>query len=88
MKIEDIKEIKMYTKKVCPYCVRAKALLSSKGLQWEEVSMEDPEVRQMFMEQYPTVRTVPQIFIEEKHIGGYEELRELEKSGELKNLLS
>ena len=77
MKIEDIKEIKMYTKKVCPYCVRAKALLSSKGLQWEEVSMEDPEVRQMFMEHYPTVRTVPQIFINGDRVGGYEDLEAL-----------
>ena len=77
MKIEDIKEIKMYTKKVCPYCVRAKALLSSKGLEWEEVSMEDPEVRQMFMEKYPTVRTVPQIFINGDRVGGYEDLEAL-----------
>ena len=77
MKIEDIKEIKMYTKKVCPYCVKAKALLSSKGLQWEEVSMEDPEVRQMFIEQYPTVRTVPQIFINGDRVGGYEDLEAL-----------
>ncbi len=77
MKIEDIKEIKMYTKKVCPYCVKAKTLLSQKGLQWEEVSMEDPDVRQMFMEQYPTVRTVPQIFINGNRVGGFDDLEAL-----------
>ena len=74
MKIADIKEVKMYTKKVCPYCVKAKGLLSSKGLEWEEVSMEDPAIRESFMAEYPTVRTVPQIFINGDRIGGYDEL--------------
>ena len=74
MKIVDIKEVKMYTKKVCPYCVKAKGLLSAKGLEWEEVSMEDPAIRESFMSEYPTVRTVPQIFINGNRIGGYDDL--------------
>jgi len=74
MKIADIKEVKMYTKKVCPYCVKAKGLLSAKGLEWEEVSMEDPAIRESFMSEYPTVRTVPQIFINGNRIGGYDDL--------------
>ena len=74
MKIADIKEVKMYTKKVCPYCVKAKGLLSEKGLEWEEVSMEDPAIRESFMSEYPTVRTVPQIFINGNRIGGYDDL--------------
>ena len=74
MKIADIKEVKMYTKKVCPYCVKAKGLLSAKGLEWEEVSMEDPAIRESFMSEYPTVRTVTQIFINGNRIGGYDDL--------------
>ena len=74
MKIEDIKEIKMITKTVCPYCVKAKSLLEPKGLKWTEESIEDPAVRESFMAEYPTVRTVPQIFINGDRIGGYDEL--------------
>ena len=74
MKIADIKEVKMYTKKVCPYCVKAKSLLSSKGLKWEEVDMEDPTIRESFMAEYPHVRTVPQIFINGNRIGGFDDL--------------
>ena len=64
----------MYTKKVCPYCVKAKGLLSSKGLEGEEVSMEDPAIRESFMAEYPTVRTVPQIFINGNRVGGFDDL--------------
>jgi len=74
MKIADIKEVKMYTKKVCPYCVKAKNLLASKGLDWEEVDMEDPTIRESFMAEYPHVRTVPQIFINGERVGGYDDL--------------
>jgi|TARA_B100001093_G_C26756101_1_gene983477 glutaredoxin 3 len=74
MKIEDINEIKMYTKTVCPYCVKAKNLLKSKGLEWEEVNMEEPAIRESFMAEYPTVRTVPQIMINGNRIGGYDDL--------------
>tara|TARA_A100001011_G_C13901291_1_gene671207 strand:- start:89 stop:331 length:243 start_codon:yes stop_codon:yes gene_type:complete len=77
MKIADINEITMYTKTVCPYCVRAKNLLKSKGLEWSELNIETPEIRESFMEQFPTVRTVPQILINGERIGGYQELEAL-----------
>ena len=67
----------MYTKTVCPYCVRAKNLLKSKGLEWSELNIETPEIRESFMEQFPTVRTVPQILINGERIGGYQELEAL-----------
>jgi len=78
MNVSEIKEVKMYTKKVCPYCVKAKALLQSKGLEWEEVNMEDPAIRESFMTDYPTVRTVPQIFINGERIGGFDDLVKLD----------
>ena len=74
MKIADIKEVKMYTKKVWPYCVKAKSLLASKGLKWEEADMENPTIRESFMAEYPHVRTVPQIFINGNRVGGYDDL--------------
>ena len=57
---------------------KAKALLESKGIEWEEVNMEDPAIRESFMAAYPTVRTVPQIFINGERIGGFDDLVKLD----------
>ena len=78
MNVSEIKEVKMYTKRVCPFCDQAKNLLKSKGLEWTEASMEDPAIRESFMADYPTVRTVPQIFINGERIGGFDDLVKLD----------
>ena len=77
MNVSDIKEVKIYTKRVCPYCDQAKNLLKSKGIQWEEASIEDPAIRESLMADYPTIRTVPQIFINGERIGGFDDLVKL-----------
>ena len=77
MNASDIKEVKIYTKRVCPYCDQAKNLLKSKGIQWEEASIEDPTIRESLMADYPTIRTVPQIFINGERIGGFDDLVKL-----------
>ena len=84
-----MKNIIVYSGPMCGYCDAAKRLLTRNNLSYTEidVSLKDG-LREEMIKKSNGRRTVPQIFIEEKHIGGYEELRELEKSGELKNLLS
>ena len=78
----------MYTTQVCPYCVRAKALLRSKGVDFEEIDVgRDPRLREEAMRLSGGRRTVPQIFIDGQSIGGYDELYELEQAGELDRLL-
>jgi glutaredoxin 3 len=78
----------MYTTQVCPYCVRAKSLLRSKGVDFEEVDVgRDPRLRDEAMRLSGGRRTVPQIFIDGRSIGGYDELYELEQAGELDRLL-
>jgi glutaredoxin 3 len=76
----------MYTTTWCGYCVRAKALLERRGLEYEEVLMDDdPAFRQKLLDL--TGRwTVPQIFIDGKAIGGYTELWHLEREGRLDEL--
>jgi glutaredoxin 3 len=71
----------MYTTAWCGYCVRAKALLDDRGVEYEEIRMDDdPEFRQKLLDL--TGRwTVPQILIDDRPIGGYVELRELERRG-------
>lgn len=81
--------VKMYTTAVCPYCVRAKQLLKSKGVeQIEEIRIDtDPQAREHMM----TVtgrRTVPQIFIGETHVGGCDDLIALDGRGGLVPLLN
>lgn len=67
--------IKIYTKTVCPYCVAAKNWLKTKGYQYEEISMDNDAERQKFYETLgPSVRTVPQIFVDDERIGGYNDL--------------
>lgn len=77
----------VYSSANCPYCVRAKELLDNKGIHYEEILVDlDPAQREIMMERSGR-RTVPQIFINDHPIGGYDDLYALEKSGELANLL-
>lgn len=80
--------VKMYTTGVCPYCIRAKQLLTSKGVaQIEEVRIDsDPEARAQMM-QVTGRRTVPQIYIGDTHVGGYDDLAALDSQGALVPLL-
>jgi glutaredoxin 3 len=76
-------EIKVYTTRWCGYCVRAKALLDSRGLEYEEIHLdEDANFRQQ-LQDLTGGWTVPQIVIDGKPIGGYTELWQLDKAGEL-----
>lgn len=78
--------IEMYTTRWCGYCVRAKALLESRGLEFEEISLDnDPRFRQRLLE-LTGGWTVPQILIDGRPIGGYTELWQLDRSGELERL--
>jgi glutaredoxin 3 len=78
----------MYTTRVCPFCVRAKALLNAKGIEFEERTVElSPEGRQLLID-LSGRRTVPQILINDTPIGGFEELAALNRSGELDRILA
>ncbi len=82
-------KIDIYTKFTCPFCVRAKRLLSNKGAEFNEfdISMGGPK-REEMIARAPEARTVPQIFIGDTHVGGSDELAALEASGELDALLA
>ena len=81
--------VKMYTTQVCPYCVRAKALLKQRGVeQIDEVRIDlDPVERQAMMDKTGR-RTVPQIFIGDTHVGGCDDLIALDQRGALMPMLS
>ena len=81
--------VKMYTTAVCPYCIRAKQILKSKGVeQIEEIRIDsDPQARATMMD-LTRRRTVPQIFIGETHVGGCDDLMALDSRGGLMPLLN
>jgi len=80
-------KVVIYTTQICPYCIRAKALLRSKQVDFEEIDVgRDPRL-QNEVRRRSGRRTVPQIFIDDKSMGGYDELRELDTAGELDSLL-
>lgn len=83
-----MKPVKMYTTQVCPFCVRAKALLARRGVaDIDEIRIDlDPAERERMVE-LTGRRTVPQIFIGATHVGGCDELHELDRRGELMPLL-
>ena len=80
--------VRMYTTQVCPFCIRAKALLKQRGVdQIDEVRIDlDPQQREQMMA-LTGRRTVPQIFIGETHVGGCDDLVALDRSGGLEPLL-
>ena len=82
-------QVTIYSTNMCPYCVRAKQLLERKGIEYKEVNLstEAPEVRVELM-QRTKHRTVPQIFIKDQFIGGFDQLYALEREGKLDELLA
>jgi glutaredoxin 3 len=78
----------MYTTKWCGYCVRAKALLDGKRLEYEEIHLDDDESFRQRLFDLTGGRTVPQILIDGKVIGGYTELWRLDRDGGLDELLA
>ena len=80
-------DITIYTTPYCPYCHAAKALLKQKGAAFQEIDVQDPDLRQRMMLRANGRRTVPQIFIGETHVGGSDELHDLDRRGRLDPLL-
>ncbi len=79
--------ILMYTQDVCPYCDRAKELLRAKGQTWDEINIEQVEGARAEMIERSERRTVPQIWIGDVHVGGFDDLADLERAGKLDELL-
>ncbi len=81
--------VRMYSTAVCPYCTMAERLLTSKGVQQiEKIRIDtDPALRDEMMQRTGR-RTVPQIFIDDQHIGGFDDLSALDKAGGLDPLLA
>lgn len=82
-------EIVIYTKPGCPYCASAMALLNRKGVQYTEiVASNDPEKKQEMIQRSGGRATFPQIFINDQHIGGCDDIQALERKGGLDPLLA
>jgi glutaredoxin 3 len=80
-------EVTLYVSDWCPYCQRAKGLLTRKNVVFREINVEDePKLREEMIERSGR-RTVPQIFVGDTHVGGCDDLFELERSGELDRLI-
>ena len=83
-----MKPVKIYTTTYCGYCVRAKDLLTRKGVKYEELDVTgDDEMRSKLVEMSGGQRTVPQIFIGDTHVGGYSDLARLDSEGRLDPML-
>jgi len=83
-----MKKIIIYTTDTCPYCVRAKSLLGKKNVSYEEINVSNDEhLRDAMIAKAGGKRTVPQIFIGDYHVGGCDDLYELDSQGKLEELL-
>jgi len=84
-----LKNVEIYTSPFCGFCHAAKRLLTSKGISFSEVDVaRQPQRRQEMLARANGKHTVPQIFVGETHVGGYDELYALERSGKLDPLLA
>ena len=84
-----MKPVRIYTTPICPYCMRAKSLLSRKGAAFDEIDVfMDADARTEMERNTGGARTVPQIFIGDTHVGGCDDLYALEKAGKLDGLLA
>jgi glutaredoxin 3 len=81
-------DVKIYTTRVCPYCVAAKRLLSARSIPYEEVDVTGDDAKRAWLVEATGRRTVPQIFIRGEAVGGYDDLAALDKSGALQTKLA
>ena len=85
---ERLAEVEIYTSMLCVFCQRAKALLNKKGVDFKEIDVTmSPDTRHHMRERSGGVNSVPQIFINGKHVGGCDDLYELDFDGELDEML-
>ena len=83
-----MKKVVIYTGPMCNFCSAAKHLLNKKKINYEEIDIGyDEKKKEEMLKKSNGAKTIPQIFIEEKHIGGYVELKALEREGKLNSLL-
>ncbi len=78
----------MYSTPYCPYCMAARFLLKNKGVAYEEINVANDSEQRAAMEQRSGRHTVPQIFIGETHVGGFDDINALETAGKLDDLLA
>jgi len=82
-------KVEVYSGDMCPYCVRAKALLTKKGVAFTEYNVQrEQDRRDEMLKRAKGSRTIPQIFINDRHVGGCDELYALERKGELDSWLA
>ncbi len=80
-------KVTLYTTQICPYCVRAKHLLQRKGVPFQEIRIDQDREQMRIMVERSRRHTVPQIFIGDRHIGGFDDMAALDARGELDSLL-
>jgi glutaredoxin 3 len=83
-----VAQVTIYSKTYCPYCDRAKSLLASKGVAFEEINLEGKPDEMQALVKRTGMRTVPQIFINGKLVGGFTDLAALDQQGKLDALLA
>ncbi|HEX7487980.1 MAG TPA: glutaredoxin 3 [Anaeromyxobacteraceae bacterium] len=80
-------KVQVYSKQQCPYCVRAKALLTKKGIPFEEIDVEQDEAKRAWLVETSGQRTVPQIFVDGRPLGGFSDIETLDRQGKLDPIL-
>lgn len=80
-------QVKVYTKDHCPYCVRAKRLLDKKGVRYDEVNVEGDDALRVWLMEATGQRTVPQIFVGDRSLGGFSDIDALDHEGKLDPIL-
>ena len=80
-------KVQIYTKRVCAYCTSAKALLKKKGVAYEEIDVENDDARRAWLVEVTGQRTVPQIFVDGRSLGGFSDVDALDKQGKLDPIL-
>jgi glutaredoxin 3 len=83
-----MKSVVIYTAPVCPYCVSAKRLLKKKGVAYVEIDVAGDDEARMRLTERTGLRTVPQIFVGDEHVGGSDDLHALDAAGKLDELLA